>query len=255
MARGATIDLVIPVPLSDDRWVLEEEDMPETPLHELIIGLLVDVLRTWIARTHRDAMAGSNIALRWNRAKPSVGVDPDVYLVEPAPPLRERETSLCLWKKGHHAPRVAVEVVSEGTTDKDYSDAPSRYAAATVRELWIFDPLRLGPAEIVETLQVWRRVAEGRFERVYAGDGPAFSRELGAWLVVTDEGLRLRIADDAAGSRRWPTAAEAERTAHEAERTAHEAERAARIAAEAELERLRATLAASAPRPRRPRGT
>ena len=40
-----------------------------------------------------------------------------------------------------------------------------------------------------------------------------------------------------------------------AERAADEAERAARIAAEAELERLRATLAASAPRPRRPRGT
>lgn len=38
-------DLVTRVPHSDDRWVLEQEGTPETPLHELIIGLLVDVLR------------------------------------------------------------------------------------------------------------------------------------------------------------------------------------------------------------------
>lgn len=72
--------------------------MPETPLHDLIIDLLVGVLRYWITRTGLDAMAGRNIAVRFDRKHPNRGVDPDVYLVEPAPPLRERETSLCLWK-------------------------------------------------------------------------------------------------------------------------------------------------------------
>jgi len=269
--RGATIDLVIPVPLSDDRWVLEEENMPETPLHQRISDLLMLVLQAWIARTGRDAMAGSNIALRWNRAKPNVGVDPDVYLVEPAPPLRERETSLCLWKKGHHAPRLAVEVVSQNTADKDYRDAPARYAASGTRELWVFDPLKLGPAESASVLQVWRRVAKGRFEKVYAGDGPAFSRELGAWVVVTDDGMRLRIANDAAGKQCWPTAeeealaaradaerakADAERAKADAERAkadaeqARDAERRRREAAEAELAQLRA----AAPKKPRARG-
>ncbi|MBK6531257.1 MAG: hypothetical protein IPF99_17095 [Deltaproteobacteria bacterium] len=54
------------------------------------------VLSAWIVRSGRNAMAGSNIALRWDRSKPSTGVDPDVYLVEPAPPKGEAEKSLCL---------------------------------------------------------------------------------------------------------------------------------------------------------------
>ena len=44
---------------------------------------------------------------------------------------------------------------------------------------------------------------DGAFRRVFAGDAPAYSDELGAWLVVTDDGTRLRLADDEAGERRW----------------------------------------------------
>lgn len=43
-----------------------------------------------------------------------------MYVVEPAPPEGARATSLCTWKSNHHAPRVAVEVVSESTAEKDY---------------------------------------------------------------------------------------------------------------------------------------
>ena len=238
------MELVVPVPASDDRWVLEEENMPETPLHQRIIDLLVMVLSAWIARTGRDAMAGSNIALRWDRSKPSTGVDPDVYLVEPAPPKGEAEKSLCLWKEGHHAPRVAIEVVSAETADKDYHDGPARYAASGVRELWVFDPLRLGPADGGGpwALQVWRRVKGRQFVRVHAGEASAFSRELGAWIVATDDGVRLRIADDAAGAKLWPTADEAERRAREAAEGVASEERRARQAAEQEVARLRAEL-------------
>ncbi|MDO9021243.1 MAG: Uma2 family endonuclease [Deltaproteobacteria bacterium] len=218
--------------------------MPETPLHQRIIGLLVMVLSAWITRSGRDAMAGSNIALRWDRSKPSTGVDPDVYLVEPAPPKGEAEKSLCLWKEGHHAPRVAIEVVSAETADKDYHDGPARYAASGVRELWVFDPLRLGPADGGGpwALQVWRRVKGRQFVRVHAGEASAFSRELGAWVVATDEGTRLRIADDAAGAKLWPTADEAERRAREAAEAVASEERRAREAAEQEVARLRAEL-------------
>jgi hypothetical protein len=69
-------------------------------------------------------------------------------------------------------------------------------------------------------------------------------------LVVTDGGLRLRIADDEAGISLWPTAEEAERAAKEAALAAKEAalaakeaERAAKETALAEVERLREQLA------------
>lgn len=87
----------------------------------------------------------------------------------------------------------------------------------------MFDPERHGSAEVGGpiVLQVWRRTGDGGFLRVYAGGGPARSEELGAWLVVTDGGTRLRVADDPDGQSLWPTRTEA---------------------AEAELARLRARL-------------
>jgi len=226
------VDVVFEAPRWSERWVLgDDATMPETDAHLLTTKLLMDILVAWIARTGRDAKAGSNIALRWDRAHPKVGVDPDVYLVEPAPP-DARLTSLRTWVKGHHAPRVAVEVVSRRTAKKDYTEGPAKYAASGARELWIFDPEGHGRGATGESwaLQVWHRTKAGAFRREYAGDGPAYSDELGAWLVVTAGGTRLRIADDEAGERPWPTEAESERAAKEA--------------AEAEVARLRAMLAA-----------
>ena len=214
------VDVVFEAPRWSERWVLEDDaTMPESREHEQASALLKDILRAWIARLGRDALAGGNLALRWDRAHPKVGVDPDVYLVEPAPP-DARLQSLRTWVKGHHAPRVAVEVVSAGTAQKDYAEGPAKYAASGTRELWIFDPEGHGRGTMGESwvLQVWRRTRAGAFRREYAGDGPAYSDELAAWLVVTDEAARLRVADDEAGARLWPTEAEVERAAKESER-------------------------------------
>lgn len=49
--------LAVPVPTHDDRWLVEEEDLPASTLHAEIIHLMVEVLWAWIARTGRDALA------------------------------------------------------------------------------------------------------------------------------------------------------------------------------------------------------
>ncbi len=216
-----------------DRWLLEEEDVPESSLHGRIVALMVSILTAWIARMKLNAQVDRNVALRWDASRPTTGADPDVLLMQPAPPEGRALTSLDLWKPGHHPPRVVVEVLSLNTAEKDYLDAPDRYAAAGVGELWIFDPKGFGPAvpEGPYVLQVWRRTAEGAMDRVYEGDGPAFSQELGAWLVVTDGGEMLRLADDREGTQLWLTGEEQERQARE------ESERALRQRIE-ELERL-----------------
>ncbi len=259
---------------TSSRWYLDddEERMPEPPLPGEICDLLKAVLLYRVASRGVSAQVGGHLALRWDSLHPQRGVDPDVYLVEPAPPLGPRAKSLRTWVKGHCPPRVAVEVVSESTAEIDYLDKPARYAQAKVGELWVFDPLLLGPGvqggPFVQ--QVWRRKPRGRWSRVYTGHGPAWSEELAAWLVVTDEGMRLRLADDAEGTHLWPTEAEAERAARvraetaqvqadsaraEAEaarvladaawaeaEAARDDERAAKKAALAELEALRAAL-------------
>jgi Uma2 family endonuclease len=247
MSNGAAKPVVLSweVPTNDPRWVLDDDEarMPESPLQGEVCRLLMAVLERWVRRRNANALVGGHIALRWDAAHPRTGVDPDVYLIEPAPPLSRRDKSVRTWVKGHHPPRVAVEVVSESTADEDYHLKPAKYAASGTRELWVFDPLKLGPKADRCVLQVWKRLRRSGFRRVYAGDGPAFSEELGAWIVVTDEGVRLRIADDEEGRELWPTEGEAERAEKEAERAAKEVERAAKEAAQAEVERLRAQLA------------
>jgi Uma2 family endonuclease len=240
------VDVVFRAPRWSERWELEDDvTMPETDPHLLTTKLLMDVFVAWIRRTGRDAKAGSNLALRWDRAHPKVGVDPDVYLVEPAPPDAQLR-SLRLWAKGHHAPRVAVEVVSRRTAKKDYTEGPAKYAASGTRELWVFDPEGHGRGATGApwVLQVWRRTTAGEFRQEYAGDGPAYSEELGAWLVVTDDGARLRVADDEAGERLWQTADEASDARAEAERARAEAESARAEAAEAKLAEVMAAMAA-----------
>ena len=234
-ARPAPTEMVYELTLRPDRWTLmDDPPMPDPVLQDQSTRTLVLVLEHRIATRGMNASTGAHLAVRWDHAHPTVGVDPDVYLVEPA--LAPDTTSLRVWEAGRQPPRLAVEIVSQSTADVDYLDKPERYAASGTRELWIFDPQGFGPSVAAlggpYRLQVWRRVAKDKFKRIFAGEGPGYSRELGAWIVVTSEGRELRLADDRAGTRLWPTAAEAERRAREVAETAREVAETAREAAE-----------------------
>jgi hypothetical protein len=152
-----------------------------------------------------------------------------VCVLDPAPP-EPHLRSLRTWEPGHVAPRLAFEVVSESHPNKDYATIQDRYAALGVPELVVFDPLLAGPAALggPVLLQVWRRSDTGVLERVYFGDGPAFSEQLQAWLRPSN--VTLEISDSPEGRVPWQTGEE---------RAEKERERAARITAEervAELE-------------------
>jgi len=240
----------LPVALRDsqepppDDWFLSDGfNMPITPQTQRRNDVVQSSFEVRIAREGRDATVLANVALRWDESHKRVGVDPDVMWVEPAPPPRAR--SVFTWKVGMAPPRVAVEIVSRRTAAKDYQRGPEKYGASGTRELWVFDPEGYGRTADGRgpwKLQVWRR-ARGEFRCVYRGDGPFRSKELGAWIVVV--GDLLRVADDEAGARLWPTAhelaAEEETARAEAEHQRAEAERQreAEANARAEAERQR----------------
>jgi Uma2 family endonuclease len=243
-SRLPSVGLVPEPPDVEDTWVLTEETMPESNAHRDIVDLLRLILIAFIARTARSALAAANLACRWNVAKRSVGVDPDIALIEPAPPEGDQVESLLTWKPGHVPPRFAVEVVSASNPNKDYAVAPAKYARLGTRELVIFDPTLLGPKVRggPYVLQVWRRDEQrARMVRVYAGNGPAFSEELGAWLVPTPQPRdvrqslpRLRIADDPEGRSLWLTEAEEQAAARQqAEQATRRVEQAKRRAEQA----------------------
>jgi hypothetical protein len=135
-------------------------------------------------------------------------------------------------------------VVSESTADKDYEEAPWAHAKAGTRELWIFDPELYGPTRGGGPflLQVWQQQPGGTLKRTHAGNVPAWSEEMQAWLVLTEGATRLRLSDDRWGKHLWLT--EAESKAQEVEARARErAEAEVREAAEAEVRALRLRLA------------
>jgi hypothetical protein len=220
-------------------WELDETPVPESTLHDQAVALMALLLLAWAERSGRLGRVARNLALRFSEARPKVGLDPDLALYVPAPPDFDALTSLCTWQPGYAPPKVALEVVSAGHPTKDYVEAPAKYAASGAGELWVFDPLLAGPARGggPYRLQLWAREPGGGLERLYAGPGPCRSPYLGAWLVVVEGGRKLRLSDDRAGQRLWPTAEEAalaagaaERQAKEAERQAKEAERQAKEA-------------------------
>jgi Uma2 family endonuclease len=201
------------VPGFSDRWLVPERTVPEAAWHYAAVALLKALLDQWILRTERDAIVYCDLAIRVRKDNPRVGFDPDLVLVEPAPPDAARLSSLRLWEPGHAAPALVIEVVSPSHPTKDYAETPDQCAALGVRELVVFDPTLSGPKALggAQRLHVWRRSDAGVFERADSGDGPFASETLGAFLVLTDERRSLRIAEDAAGARLWPTEAEAER--------------------------------------------
>jgi Uma2 family endonuclease len=222
-----------------ESWTIEDVPVPEGAWHDRALDMLMALLDYWIARTGRDAEVFRNMAVRVRKDRPKVGFDPDVMVVEPAPPSARELSSLRLWEQGHTPPALVIEVVSPGHPYKDYADTPDRCAAAGVRELILFDPLLAGPKAFggPHLLQGWRRTEVGTFERIAAGEQPFASAVLGGFFVPNTSSHLLRISNDEAGTQLWPTGEEAERAAKEAERAAKERALARIAELEAELSR------------------
>ena len=239
----AVVGVHYTVPRRVPGWELPDELMPESVLHDQAVELLKALLAAWAARRGSTALVVRNLAVRWNESEPRIGVDPDICVLSPSPPDAVELRSVRTWLAAHFPPVLAVEVVSETNPHKDYAIAPDKYAASGTGELWVFDPLLAGPAAHGGPfrIQIWHRRADGDFVRIYAGDGPAFSPTLDAYLVATDEGRKLRLADDEGATVFW-------RTAEESERAAKESEQAAKEAALARVAELEASIAAREPK-------
>jgi hypothetical protein len=239
----AAVGIRYAVPTRLDAWVLPEGTVPESIPHDTVAQRLKVLLDAWAARGPRPRTAARNLAIRWLEARPQVGIDPDVCVLDPPPPEVSELGSLCLWKTGHLPPSICFEIVSRNHPHKDYTELQDRYALVRTRELVVFDPLLSGPKALggPTLLQLWRRDDFGVLERVHAGDAPVLSEVLGAWLLPN--GGLLDISSDREGNECWPTWEEQvliERAEKDMERAEKERERAEKERERAEKETDRA---------------
>ena len=216
----AAVAVRYPVRPRLEEWVLPEGTVPESVLHDAVAERLKLLLSAWAQHVERPVWVARNLAIRWLEKTPSIGIDPDVCVLDPPPDGIEDLGSLCLWKPGHKAPPLCIEVVSANHPHKDYAAIQDRYAAMGTRELVVFDPLLAGPSSLggPVALQLWRHDDVGLFERVHFGSSPVFSETLDAWFLP--EGRVLAIANDKHGAQPWLTKEEQERAEKERERAA-----------------------------------
>ncbi len=212
----------------------EEDDMGEHELQTYILELLRPLCARWLASLGKRAHVGSDQFIYWQEHDPAAAVAPDLYVL----PGVSQDIAISVWKVWEKGvtPSFALEVVGR-RPEKDYDDAPRRYAALGVRELVVFDPFAATREDGIG-FQVYRKT-DRAFRRVLTTDGDRVrSKELGCHLRVVGDGAatRLRLATGLRGDDVVATEAEAERAAKEAERAAKEAERAAKEAERAAKE-------------------
>src|SRR6187401_1850161 len=106
-----TIELRYRVHAALDEWVVPEGTVPESIPHSSSTQHILALLSFWASSAGRPLFVARNLAVRWLEARPAVGIDPDVCLLDPPPPEVESLSCLCLWKAGHLAPPLAFEVV------------------------------------------------------------------------------------------------------------------------------------------------
>jgi len=233
-----------PAPKSDRRDITvypTEEKVGEDLLQRHIVELLRPLIERYLAAHGVKALTGADQFIYFRRGDIRGRVAPDVFVlpgVRPDRAIRSWKT----WQEGI-VPSLAIEVVSLDI-DKDYIDAPALYRELGVRELIIFDPDFEQDVERYR-FQVYRQVGKRGMVRVsVTNEDRVPSRVLGCFVraIGHGESTRLRLATGASGDELFLTEAESERAEKERERAEKERERAGRLAAEEELERLRAML-------------
>lgn len=196
--------------------------------HELrwfITELLRPLIERYLKERGVVAHVGADTFFYFVKGDPTQRFAPDVYVL---PGVRQ-ELAVSSWKlwDGTPAPSFALEVVTSDAL-KDYEDVPFVCGRVGVAELVLFDPEAKPISKKRARLTVFRRGSEG-FRLVERTHGDrVFSESLGCFVRVVGEGaaVRLRLALGPKGDELFPTAAEVAE------------------AAEAEVARLRAELAA-----------
>ncbi len=192
-----------------------EKKVGQDTLQILIRELLRPLIERWYVLSGKPTFVGADQFIYYERFNPGKVVAPDVYVLPGVLPRRRIKT----WKtwKTNIVPSFALEVVTSDDPEKDYREAPERYAELGVDELIVFDA-DVDKGEDRVRWQRFRKLKKRGFVRVESSGADRIrSRSLGCFLRVVGEGddARLRLGTGATGDEIVVTEAEAALTAKE----------------------------------------
>ena len=190
------------------------EPVGETDDHRDLMFELIFALKNLLSQT--VAYIAGNLFIYYEEGRPESVVAPDVFVIFGVP-QRNRRTYKT-WEHNGKCPDLVIELTSSKTRYEDLGNKRVLYAELGVQEYYIFDPL----GDYLDPRLRCYQLINGELLPL---PGPRFfSRLLNVELRVVGDALRFY---EMGGDTALPTPAE---------------EREARLAAEAEIERLRAEI-------------
>jgi hypothetical protein len=207
-----------------------DEKVGENTLQRWIAEVLRPLIERWLRLKRQKVLVGADQFIYYRQHMPTARVAPDVYVM----PGFAQDHAVGAWKTWETGvvPTFAFEIVSRDW-EKDYVEAPGRYAELGVGEVIIFDPAPETRPDGVRW-QVYRRLRGRGLVRVEVSQGVSVvSKALGCSLVLVGAGARqrVRLGVGPHGRDLVPTGEEFERAAKESERMEKDAAFAARDAA------------------------
>jgi Uma2 family endonuclease len=133
------------------RGVLEVTEVPDDPHGQIVSNLYMALSRYADANPGKIRRIGGGNEFRLWLPSMISGRNPDVAVVLHGTPKNPR---------GRRPPALAVEVVSEGSEERDYKAKREEYLAYGLLEYWIVDPM-------ATTVTVLLRDGSAWVERVY----------------------------------------------------------------------------------------
>jgi Uma2 family endonuclease len=194
--------------------------MAETDKHREIAFYIIQALKTYFMDRSDVYVSGNNFVF-WEEGNPKARISPDAYVVfGSSPDLRD---SFMTWKEDGTLPAVVFEFTSRKTQREDTDiKLPLYENVLKTPEYFLFDPT----GDYLRPRLQGYRLQDEQYVRLELIDDRLHSQQLGMDLV--QEGQNLRLYNPATGLF-LPTVSEITERAH---------------AADAEIERLRAELAA-----------
>ncbi|HET9222151.1 MAG TPA: Uma2 family endonuclease [Roseiflexaceae bacterium] len=190
------------------------EPVGETDIHRRLMFDLIFALTNWLNQT--IAYVAGNLFIYYEEGNPAAVVAPDVFVIPGVPQADHRVYKS--WENDRKLPAFVIELTSSKTRYEDLGNKRVLYAELGVQEYYVFDPL----GDYLDPRLRGYQLIDGELLPL---PGPRFfSRLLNLELRAVGDTLRFyEMGSDTA----LPTPAE---------------EREARLAAEAEIERLRAEI-------------
>jgi len=223
---------------------LSNEPEMESDVHLNQMLVLLNCIRWWW-RERKDFYAAGNLSIYYPTRSPKTGRmvrhkltfrGPDFFIVLGAEP-RKRRNSWVVRDEGGKYPNVIVEILSKSTAATDRGEKKKVYEQIfKTPDYFLFDPLAL-------KLEGYR-LDKGRYVAIEPdSQGRLWSEELGMFLGVRDEDLRMFLPDGALVPLPAEAALEEKARAERAEVQRAEqqarAERAEREKAQVEAEKAR----------------